>query len=220
MEKKKKQSGLITSFEHGDDEPKGRVVAIIRHGQTKLNAEDKIRAWLDVPLDEKGVSQAHELGVQMRDDAIELDGLVCSDLLRTRQTALIVSQETGIPVIGITRDLRPWDVGILSGTDGEKAHKIMMEHAWNAPDAPVGGDGESFNIFRVRMLLGIIAILNAHRGLRLGLVSHSRMERVLHAWVDNGCDLDLEVNLDTFEERGVGTATCELITINSPLVLP
>lgn len=215
---KNNTSGLITEFEHGDAEPIGRVCAIIRHGQTKLNAADKIRGWSDVPLDAVGHEQAQELGIQMREDGIELDGLITSDLVRSVQTSLHISRETGIPILGTTKALRPWDVGSYTAQDGKMVHAIMAKAARTDPDTAIGG-GESFNIFKHRILTGIIGILNSHRGLRIGLVSHSRGERILHGWVEAGCPEDLDIDLDTFLDHGVGTATAELITINCPLVL-
>lgn len=201
------------------EEDSGRHVWVIRHGQTRLNAEDKIRSWIDIPLDDEGIAQAHELGVSLRKKGIEMDGMYSSDLLRSVQTCLIVSEETGIPLLGTTRCLRPWDAGKLSGKDGPTVHKIMMDLAENKPDELLGGDGESFNIFKHRILAGTIGILNANRGLRLGLVSHSRGERALHAWQSAGCPSDLEVDLDEFGKKGEGTATSQELVIKSPLVL-
>jgi broad specificity phosphatase PhoE len=210
--------GILTQLPP-KEQPNGRVAWIIRHGQTKLNAEDKIRSWLDIPLDEVGEEQAHELGETLRDDGVELDGLICSDLLRTEQTGIIVSRETGIPILGTTKILRPWNVGTFSGQDGKMVHKMMMECVHNDPDKEIGG-GESFNQFKFRILTGIIGILNAHRGLKLGLVSHSRGERILHAWCAAGCPEDLEIDIDVFGAKGEGTATASELIINCPLVLP
>lgn len=210
--------GIIKNLSKKEEDKEGRKVYILRHGQTKLNAEDKIRAWIDVPLDEVGVEQAHLLGETMRKQGVELDGLFVSDLQRSVETALIVSEETGIPILGTTKALRPLNVGILSGTDGAKAHKIIEEHAYSKPDEPIGG-GETFNIFRRRVLTGIIGMLNSNRGLKLGFVSHSRGERILHAWVEAGCPSDLEVDLEEFCRKGEGTATAQELLIQCPLVL-
>lgn len=201
------------------EQERGRTVWVIRHGQTKLNAEDKIRSWIDVPLDDEGIEQAHELGVSLRKKGIEMDGMFSSDLLRSVQTALIVSEETGIPLLGTTKCLRPWDAGKLSGKDGPTVHKVMMELAENRPDELLGENGESFNIFKHRLLAGAIGILNNNRGLRLGLVSHSRGERILHAWEAAGCPDDMEVDLEEFGRKGEGTATSQELIINSSLVL-
>lgn len=209
------KKGLISL--DNEDYP-GREVYVIRHGQTKLNAENKIRGWSDVPLDDVGQQQAIELGEALLDEHIELDGIFSSDLLRALQTTLAVSRVTGIPLLGSTKNLRPMDVGDLTGTDGKKAHDIIGEHARNAPDVKVGG-GESFDVFRTRFLTGIIGILNTHRGLRLGLTSHSRGERILHAWIAAGCPDDLSVDLDEFLRKGEEPATAQQLFINSNLVL-
>lgn len=209
--------GLVTQF-NTDMQPLGRKVLIMRHGQTTLNAQNKIRAWIDVPLDEVGISQARELGEAIRDSHIELDGIYSSDLMRSVQTSLEISCVTGIPLLGTTKALRPLDVGTLSGTDGEKAHAVIADHALHKPDEAIGG-GESFNIFKYRMLSGIIGLLNSNRGLNLGFTSHSRGERLIHAWVAAGCPESLDIDLEVFLEHGEDTATAQELELTCPLVL-
>lgn len=209
--------GLITQLPL-KEQSKGRLIYIFRHGQTLLNKEDKIRGWLDIPLDEIGIEEAQDLGFAIKEAGIELDGIYTSDLIRAEQTSLEISKITGIPILGETKILRPWDVGTLSGTDGKKAHEIMSEAARHGPDKEIGG-GESFNIFRHRFLVGVIGILNRHRGLKLALTSHSRGERIMHAWIAAGCPDDLSVDLDEFLARGEDTATAQELIIDCPLIL-
>jgi probable phosphoglycerate mutase len=209
--------GILTELSEKNSE-RGRHVWILRHGQTVLNAEDKIRAWLDIPLDETGMEEAKELGEAMRDAHVELDGIYTSDLLRTIQTSIEVSRETGIPILGTTKSLRPLDVGTLSGKDGQMVHKIIAECARNKPDEQIGG-GETINIFKHRILSGMIGMLNSNRGLKLGFVSHSRGERALHAWVAAGCPEDLSWDVEVFLKKGEGTATGNELIVDCPLVL-
>lgn len=199
-----------------EEQTNGRSVWILRHGQTALNAQNKIRGWLDVPLDETGVEQAIALGESMK--GIELDGIFTSDLMRSVQTSLLVSQYSGIPILGTTKTLRPLDVGTLSGTDGEKVHKVISENARKDPQGEIGG-GESVDIFRYRILGGIVGMLNSNRGLKIGFVSHSRGERALHAWVAAGCPEDLSWDVDVFLEKGEETASASELFITCPLVL-
>lgn len=201
------------------DENLGREVLVLRHGQTLLNAQDKIRGWSDVPLDEIGIEQAHNLGEALLNEGVELDGLFTSDLQRSIQTSIIISTITGIPILGITKDLRPLDVGDLTGTDGKKAHAIISEFSRNKPDDKIGG-GESFNTFRHRFIGGFISRLNSHRGLKLGFCSHSRGERILHGWVAAGCRNDLDIDLNVFLSKGEEPATAQQLFIESNLVLP
>ncbi|MDE2232898.1 MAG: histidine phosphatase family protein [Patescibacteria group bacterium] len=207
--------GLIT-FDKGKKD--GRKVAILRHGQTLLNREDRIRGWSNIPLDDKGIEQAQDLGIAMVEGKIELDGLITSDLLRCLQTSLEVSKMTGIPILGTTKALRPWNVGNYTGKDGPTVHKIMVQFAKKMPNEELGG-GESFNQFKFRVLAGIISLLNSNRGLKIGFVSHSRGERILHSWVAEDCNENLDVDLDVFQAKGEEPATMQMLTIDCPLVL-
>lgn len=195
-----------------------RTVYIIRHGQTLLNKQDKIRSWLNIPLDEQGFAEARKLGWQLHEQGIPIDGLFSSDLLRSEQTTIEVAKMAGYPILGTTIGLRPWNVGSLAGSDGAKAHKIMMAHAKDEPDKVIGGDGESFNIFKYRVLTCVIGLLNTYPGKTLGLVSHSRGERILHAWAAGGSCESLGIDLDVFGERGEATASASKVAIKCSLV--
>lgn len=195
-----------------------RTVYIIRHGQTMLNAEDRIRSWLDVPLNDVGKLEAAKLGWKMRQDGVDLDGVISSDLLRSLQTSLLVSQMAGYPILATTIVLRPWNVGTFSGKEGPKVHRLMMEAARNDPDTKFP-EGESFNVFKYRVLVGIIGLLNSRPGKVLGLVSHSRGERIMHAWIAKGCPENLDVDLDVFGEKGEETASMQKLKVDCPLVI-
>lgn len=209
--------GYITKLKE-KQENVGRPILLCRHGETAYNIKNLIRGWRDLELTEEGIEQAHELGESIRDSGLEYDGIYVSDLLRAEQTALALSQETGIPVLGELRFLRPWNVGELTGTDGENAHKVMSELARSAPEEEIPG-GESFNQFKYRYLMGMIGILNSRRGEKLIFVAHSRNERLAHAWVANKCSSDLAVDLDVFLAKGEEVASAQEILINSELVL-
>lgn len=68
-----------------------------RHGQTVWNVENKICGATDSPLTEKGKAQAKELGEKILAEGYKIDEILYSPLSRARDTALIVSEITGIP---------------------------------------------------------------------------------------------------------------------------
>jgi len=71
---------------------------LARHGQTAYNAEGRFQGWSPVPLDATGRAQALELAVAVR--AVAPVTLVCSDIVRARETATIVGAEIGLePVV-------------------------------------------------------------------------------------------------------------------------
>src|SRR5579864_7540648 len=128
-----------------------RTVDLVRGLLTSLKIQDKLSTWLNIPLDEQRFRDARKLGWLLNRQGVQIDGLFSSDLLRSEQTTIEVAKMAGFQILGTTIGLRPWNVGSLSGTDGPTAHKVMMEHARNDPDKVIGGDGESFNIFKYRV---------------------------------------------------------------------
>ncbi|MBQ8821892.1 MAG: DUF4298 domain-containing protein [Lachnospiraceae bacterium] len=68
-----------------------------RHGQTVWNVENKICGATDSPLTDKGKAQARELGEKIKAEGYKIDEILYSPLSRARDTALIVSELTGIP---------------------------------------------------------------------------------------------------------------------------
>ena len=64
------------------------IVHLIRHGQTNGNVEGFHQGWGDSHLTEKGKKQAES--TQELISEIEYDRIICSDLLRTRQTCNIL----------------------------------------------------------------------------------------------------------------------------------
>jgi broad specificity phosphatase PhoE len=67
-------------------------VYLVRHGETDWNLEPvRCQGWTDVPLNERGREQAHELGRRLAGRGIEL--IVTSHLSRARETAELVRDE-------------------------------------------------------------------------------------------------------------------------------
>ena len=89
---------------------------IIRHGHTSLNMpgrDERLRGWLDVPLDAEGLEEAAETAAQIT-ATYTVEAIYCSDLRRARQTAEVLRKQTKAPVTA-TSDLRPWNLGVFCG---------------------------------------------------------------------------------------------------------
>jgi len=71
-------------------------VYFVRHGETELNKK-RIHQHSDEPLNETGRKQAHEVALVLKEKNIE--ALLCSPFVRARQTAEIIGQELGLPLI-------------------------------------------------------------------------------------------------------------------------
>jgi len=108
----------------------GKLVALIcRHGETKLNANNCFRGWIDVPLDEIGEQQAQAAAEFLSQFPIQR--VISSPLFRAVVTAETFALPANLPITQ-DRGLLPWHVGVLSGTDkGENmpALKLFVENA-------------------------------------------------------------------------------------------
>lgn len=202
----------LKSLVHSD---KKRKFVIIRHGETALNVQDNIRGWSDVPLNEHGHKQAEKLGRELRGRGIDM--LIASDLTRTLQTANIISCESRIPIVATTMALRPWNVGRYTGESGAKAHPILLEYAIEKPEENIP-EGESFESFKMRVLIGLISFLNQYPDKLIAFVCHHRNDRLIRGWYEAGAPDDLEIDFEHFNQHGIEPGTADILEISSPLI--
>lgn len=162
------------------------ILFLGRHGETKLNSEDKLRGWIDIPLNEVGVKEAEAMGVMMSKTAI--DRVYCSDLDRANHTALIVAQHHGLKPIP-RQWFRPLNYGEMNGQSLKDIQPELerLNQIWKTnPDHEVPG-GESWNEFQDRNLSGLQAILSrADDGEQIMLVAHLRNCLLLHGVATTG----------------------------------
>ena len=90
------------------------MIYVVRHGETEWNAINKVLGRTDIPLNSKGIEQAHEMACSLK--GREIDVFLCSPLTRARQTADIISAETGIRY-SIDERLIEQDFGAFEGID-------------------------------------------------------------------------------------------------------
>jgi probable phosphoglycerate mutase len=108
-----------------------RRVLLLRHGRTAWNAQRRFQGQADPPLDEMGRAQAYEVAQLIV--AVRPDLLVTSDATRAVQTAEIIGQAVGLPVVVESR-FRERGLGHWEGlTREEVALKYPDEYAdWAA----------------------------------------------------------------------------------------
>ena len=112
---------------------------ISRHGQTPWNVEDLICGRTDVPLTEVGQQQAKRLAESALDKGIDV--ILCSPMLRARQTAQAVSDAIGVP-IQIDQRLIEMDFGTFEGTSrfGEEFQWVRAQMSTRVPGGESGFD--------------------------------------------------------------------------------
>lgn len=179
-------------------------VIVIRHGTTDFNGDNKIRGWLDMPLSDKGIAEAKEMGNKLKENPP--DCIITSDLDRAETTANIISEITNSPIDDVTDILRPWDLGEFTGQDVKETFPKIVDYAMNKPDENIP-DGESFNSFKERFLSGLQSILEDYDGQRIAIVTHHRGDRLIDAWIKNGQPDDFNIDKNVFLQRGIDPGT-------------
>lgn len=155
------------------------TLLLIRHGETDWNAEHRWQGHADVPLNASGREQAKALAEELAPEGV--DAIYASDLSRARDTAEIVGERLGIPVV-VDPDLREIDVGSREGLTGDE----VGDRPW---------DGEPHETHGERILRALRAIAERHPGQRVAVVSHGgslrRMQEhlggELDSWFANCC---------------------------------
>jgi broad specificity phosphatase PhoE len=123
----------------------GKLI-LVRHGHTCLNVpgkDERLRGWLDIPLDQQGLQEAAETAELLED--YQVDAIYSSDLRRARQTAEILRRRTQARRVATCKELRPWNLGVFAGQrvfDILPFLNLLNRH----PDLPAPG-GESFYQF-------------------------------------------------------------------------
>jgi broad specificity phosphatase PhoE len=138
-----------------------RPFIYLRHGETESNAAALIAGSWDVALTRRGLAQAGQAALKLRDSGVT--GIYSSTLQRSRDTAVIVARELALPVTAIA-ELNERNWGAL-----ERQPRASRIPGITPPSA------EPPQEFMTRVLRGLALIDTA---LPL-IVAHSGVYRVL-----------------------------------------
>jgi broad specificity phosphatase PhoE len=120
---------------------------LVRHGTTTDSNRGIIRGDRNSMLDRQGFNDAHALKDFFKKN--DWHGIFSSDMTRAEQTAKIIADDRFNEVADSIYNLRPWDVGYLTGKDKKiygRDITVFVEHPDMRPQ-----DGESRNEFFQRV---------------------------------------------------------------------
>lgn len=148
------------------------TIYLVRHGQTKWNAEGRLQGSQDSPLTALGLQQARDTGKRLA--GYHFDAAYSSPLGRAKITADTILAGRDIPVTEDER-LREMNLGKLEGMNCDSLSPSLQPafHAfWQDPLAYRAMDGESFSNARERMVTGLLDLGKKHCGQQVLVVSH------------------------------------------------
>jgi 2,3-bisphosphoglycerate-dependent phosphoglycerate mutase len=145
---------------------------VVRHGETEWNAQQRFQGHADSCLTALGIDQAAAVGRRLRQ--FDFQHLICSDLGRARQTAALISAQTGHTVQSDPR-LRERHYGVLEGLNLTEIRgrftDIYTCLTQNDPDYAIP-EGESHASLYGRNVAFVEEYLSAQPGTSAVLVVH------------------------------------------------
>lgn len=162
-------------------------LVVIRHGETRANAEGRYLGALDMGLNETGWEQVGTLAQELVRET-PFQRLLSSPLLRARQSADVISRALALPV-QVIPTFRERHVGVFEGLTQAEARSRYPElwmrnitRRW-AEGPP---DGESLDAVIARVSSGLIALADQAQGERVLLVAHGVVAKVIRAVTTKG----------------------------------
>lgn len=140
--------------------------------------------WADLPLTQNGLRQAQALGARLVGEPAPVI-IYSSPLERALRTARIANQGLELEVV-LAPALREIDCGEVDGLplrSVQACHPVEWARnlAQSDPDFRWPG-GESYREFRARILEGVRAIAERHRGQRVMIVTHAGVISQIIGW--------------------------------------
>jgi ribonuclease H / adenosylcobalamin/alpha-ribazole phosphatase len=174
-----REAGERTKPGWSDLRGKPATTVLLRHGETPLSPERRFAGRGDIPLTEAGLRQA-EAAAQRLAARGDLGLIVSSPLQRARRTAEAVATAAGVPLV-VQDAWAETDFGEWEGlTFSQVAERWPDEAAaWVAHSEVAPPGGESIAAASERVLSGLAALLAAHPGETVLIVSHVTPMKVL-----------------------------------------
>ena len=180
------------------------TLALVRHGQSLWNLENRFTGWVDVPLTDKGRDEARRAGERLA--GASFDVAYTSTLVRAQDTLALIMESAGLDLPTIRDEaLNERHYGDLQGLNKKATAERYGDeqvHIWRRSYATPPPNGESLKDtaartlpFFERAVLGDIA-----QGKDVLLVAHGNSNRSIVMRLD---DLDEEAVLGLNLATGV-----------------
>ena len=99
------------------------MIYLMRHGQ---DDENFIGGWSDKSLTEAGIQEVKKKGLWLKEN-LKIEKIITSDILRAKQTALIIKQYLQVP-LEIDPRLREQNKGVLNGLNRREAYHLYRDY--------------------------------------------------------------------------------------------
>ncbi|MEI8241081.1 MAG: histidine phosphatase family protein [Actinomycetota bacterium] len=148
------------------------MLYLVRHGRTEANAGGRLQGRIDLPIDEVGRAQAQALVNVVP----EPDVLVCSPLLRARQTAEVFGKAPVIDDRWIELSYGDYEGVPIGDVPPDVWNRWVNDLSFTPPG------GESIHTLSERVVGACEALLEQARHQTVVVVSHATPIKVAMGW--------------------------------------
>lgn len=154
-------------------------IYLIRHGETTWNIERRYQGEFDSPLSARGWAQAGRTRDALR--AVPLRSVYCSPLARAVETARVVAEPHGLPVVPVDalREIRVGKWEGLTVAEIEAQYAEVAAGWYAAPHLARIPGGESIVEMRDRGAAAVEEIRAHHPGEAVAVVAHGGVNKAI-----------------------------------------
>ncbi|SEA16683.1 probable phosphoglycerate mutase [Pseudobutyrivibrio sp. ACV-2] len=166
-------------------------VLLLRHGQTDLNVQKRLQGSSDIPLNERGRTQARETKKLLEELGIHVTKILSSPLERAIETG---SLATGIPMEAIEteQNLIEMSFGVYEQKNMNEENPQFLVDCFDQPETyqpPVGGESYDEVLARAKSIIEKVRSMIANGTLEeddtLLLVSHGALSHAIFEYIKN-----------------------------------
>ncbi len=165
-----------------------KYLYLFRHGESEWNQKNIFTGWLDPDLTELGVKQMLDIGIQLKNESVDL--AYCSQLLRSKRSlALALQYHVEVPVI-IDQRIAERNYGDLSGTSKAEYEKkygadglYKIRRAYDYPPP----NGESIKMVEERVMPFLDEIISKIKQEKMNVLisAHGNSMRPIRKYFEN-----------------------------------
>lgn len=182
------------------------MIYVTRHGQTNWNLEKKVMGRCDEPLNDNGKSQALETKNKLLDVGIDL--IICSPLLRTKQTAEIINGNRNIPVIYDDRIIER-DFGEF---EGMQVDNFDFHGYWNYYKNEQYQKAENIQVFFKRVYSFLEDVVKNYSDKNVLIVAHGGVSIPVTCFFNNN------IPEGSLIDAGLVLGNCEILAFSTELL--
>lgn len=153
-------------------------IIIVRHGQTDFNLERKLQGITDNKLNETGKEQALITKEKLKNEEIDL--IICSPLIRAKETANIINEGRNLKIIYDDR-LIERDFGEF---EGEYIKNYNVDEFWSYNTNKEYKKAENIRVFLKRIYNFLEDIKEKYKEKNILLVAHAGVSVAVKCYFD------------------------------------